>query len=149
MSLYDLLHKDHEKVAELFGLLEKSGESEIMRREQLLSSLVRELDLHSQAEEKYFYSRLKGEGETREMILESLDEHKEFMKALGELEAMDKGTVEFSTKLRHCRGLVESHVSEEENELFPRARRILGEDQSNDILQDITTYKEEHAVEVH
>jgi hemerythrin superfamily protein len=144
MNLYELLHRDHVKVDSLFGELEKAGESEDSRREQLFSSLYRELDIHTQAEEKFFYSRLKGEEETRELVLESLDEHKDMMKRLHELDAMDKGSAEFADQLRHLKGIVQSHVSEEENELFPRARKVIEEDEAAGIAEDIEAYKEEH-----
>ena len=65
MNLYEMLHQDHLKVQSLFDQLEAAGEENETRREKLFSSLFRELDIHSQAEEKYFYSQLKGEEETR------------------------------------------------------------------------------------
>lgn len=144
MNLYELLHRDHAKVDSLFGELEKAGESEDSRREQLFSSLYRELDIHSQAEEKFFYSTLKGEEETRELVLESLDEHKDMKTLLRELDAMDKGGAEFMDRLRELREMVRRHVSEEENELFPRARKALEEDEAAGIAEDIEAYREEH-----
>jgi hemerythrin superfamily protein len=144
MNLYELLHRDHAKVDSLFGELEKSGESDDSRREQLFSSLYRELDVHTQAEEKFFYSRLKGEEETRELVLESLDEHKDVIKRLHELDAMDKGGDEFIGGLRDLKDIVQHHFSEEENELFPRARKALEEDEAAGIAEDIEAFKEEH-----
>jgi hemerythrin superfamily protein len=144
MNLYELLHRDHAKVDSLFGELEKAGESDDSRREQLFSSLYRELDIHTQAEEKFFYSRLKGEEEARELVLESLDDHKDMMKRLHELDAMDKGSAGFSEQLRNLKDIVQGHFSEEENELFPRARKALEEDEAAGIAEDIEAFKEEH-----
>jgi hemerythrin superfamily protein len=145
MNLYELLHRDHAKVDSIFAELEKTGESEDSRREKLFSSLYRELDIHSQAEEKFFYSQLKGEEETRELVLESLDEHKDMMKRLNELDARDKGGAEWAARIRSLREIVESHVHEEENELFPRARKALEEEEAAGIAEDIEAFKEEHA----
>ena len=144
MNLYEMLHRDHEKVKELFIQLERSGMSDDSRREQLFASLYRELNIHSQAEEKFLYSQLKGEEETRELILESLDEHKDMKKSLDKLESMDKATAEWTVTLRTLRENVEHHVEEEENELFPRARKVLEEDEAAGIAEDIESYKEEH-----
>jgi iron-sulfur cluster repair protein YtfE (RIC family) len=144
MNLYEMLHRDHERVRELFNQLERTGESEEGHREHLFSALHRELDIHSQAEEKFFYSQLRGEQETREIILESFDEHKDVRKLLGELEAMDKGSAEWTAKLRTLRENVEHHVAEEENELFPRAKKVLQEDEAAGIAEDIESFKEEH-----
>jgi hemerythrin superfamily protein len=145
MNFFEMLHKDHEKVAELFARLEAMGSSEGGLREQVIQTLAHEMDVHRQAEEKYLYSRLKGEEETRELILESLDDHKDLGKALEELETMEKGTPDWWGKLRACRALVHDHVAQEENDLFPRARRLLGEDEIAALSEDIATFKDEHA----
>lgn len=145
MNLFEMLHKDHEKVAEIFGRIEETKEGDEARREDLFQSLHRELDVHSRAEEKFFYSRLKGDDETRELVLESLDEHRDLKKALEELAAMDKGSVEWTARIRACREMVESHVAEEEHDLFPRARRVLGEEEADAIAEEIGSFKEEHA----
>lgn len=145
MNLFEILHRDHDKVAELFGKLENLFGTEEARREHLFQTLLRELDIHSRAEEKFFYSRLKGEEETRELVLESLDDHKDLKKALDDLDAMDKGTEEWAVRLKACRAIVQDHVAQEENELFPRARRLLGEDEAAAMAEDIESFKEEHA----
>lgn len=145
MNLYEMLHKDHERVRELFLRLEGTGESDIGGREQIFSTLHHELDVHSRAEEKYFYSLLKGEAETRELILESLDDHRDVIRRLEALDSMDKGSAEWIAGLHACREIVERHVDEEERELFPRARKALDEDAAAGVAEDIEAFKEEHA----
>lgn len=144
MNLYEMLHKDHERVREIFSQLERTTESDDSRRENLFTTLYRELDVHSQAEEKFLYSRLRGEDDTRELVLEALDEHKDVKKTLDELESMDKGSAEWTSRLRALRESVEHHVEEEENELFPRARKTLDEEEAAGIAEDIEAFKEEH-----
>jgi hemerythrin superfamily protein len=144
MNLYDMLRKDHERVREIFAQLERTTESDDSRRENLFTDLYRELDVHSQAEEKFLYSRLKGEDETRELVLEALDEHKDVKRSLDELESMDKGSAEWTARLRALRESVEHHVEEEENDLFPRARKTLDEEEAAGIAEDIEAFKEEH-----
>jgi hemerythrin superfamily protein len=144
MNLYEILHQDHEKVKGLFDQLEAATVGTESRREQLFASLYQELDIHSQAEEKYFYSRLKSEDDARERTLESLDEHKMIKKLLKELDAMDGGDLEWPVKLKILRESVEEHVEMEENELFPLARRSLDEDEAMGIAEDIEAFKEEH-----
>lgn len=144
MNLYEMLHRDHQKVLEIFRQLERTSESGDSRREKLFSALHRDLNLHSQAEEKFFYSQLRTEDETREVVLEALDEHKDVKKLLDELESMDKGSAEWIAKLRTCREKVENHIQEEEEVLFPRARRALEEEEAAGIAEDIESYKEEH-----
>lgn len=144
MTLYESLHRDHEKIKSLFEQLEAAGDGQENRREALFSSLYRELDIHTQAEEKYFYSRLRGEADTRELTLESLDDHKLARRLLGELDSMDKGTPEWTFKCRTLRDTVEGHVEMEEEQMFPMAQRILDDEEAAGIAEDIESYKDEH-----
>jgi len=145
MNLYMLLHQDHEKAKSLFAQLEASGEDEQDRRERLFSTLFRELNLHSDAEERYFYSRLKVSDETRETTLESLDDHKGMKRLLAALGRMDVGTPEWTAKCRQLREECEVHIAREEEELFPLARRIIEDEEAAGIAEDIEAYKEERA----
>lgn len=145
MSLYELLHRDHEMAKSLFDQLEATGEDQERRRETLFSNLYRELDIHTQAEEKYFYSRLRGEADTRELTAESLDDHKLAKRLLGELDSMDKGTPEWRFKCRTLRDTVEGHVEMEEQQMFPMAQRILDDEEAAGIAEDIESFKEEHS----
>jgi hemerythrin-like domain-containing protein len=144
MNLYEMLHKDHDKVKSLFEQLDSWGEDHASRREALFSSLRQELEIHSEAEEKFFYSRLKGEADARELTLESLDDHKLVKRLLGELDSMDKGSPEWTAKCRTLRDSVEGHVEMEEQELFPMAQRLLDDEEAAGIAEDIESFKEEH-----
>lgn len=145
MNLYEMLHEDHEKVKNLFSRLEAAGEDDIDRREQLFFSLYRELDAHSQAEEKFLYSQLRNHESSRELTLESYDDHKGFRRLLGELEAMDKGAPEWTAKCRTLRDDVLQHVEVEERELFPLARKAIDDEEAAGIAEDIESFKEEHS----
>jgi hypothetical protein len=144
MNLYEMLHQDHEKVKNLFEQLEAAGEDQERRREQLFSSLFLELDAHSQAEERFFYSQLKSEDQTRELVLESLDDHKLIKRLLEELDSMDKGSPEWTSKCRILRENVEEHVRTEEADLFPLAREVFEDEEAAGIAEDIESFKEEY-----
>lgn len=145
MNLYMLLHQDHEKAKTLFGQLEATLEEEQDRRERLFSTLSRELNLHAEAEERYFYSRLKANEETRDATFGFLDDHKEMKRLLAALEAMDAGTPEWMAKCRELKEECEAHIVREEDELFPRARRIIEDEEAAGIAEDIESFKEEQA----
>jgi hypothetical protein len=144
MNLYEMLHQDHEKVKSLFEQLEATGEDQERRREQLFSSLFLELDVHSQAEERFFYSQLKSEDQTRELTLESLDDHKLIKRLLEELDSMDKGSPEWTAKCRILRENVEEHVRTEETDLFPLAHKVFDDEEAAGIAEDIESFKEEY-----
>jgi hemerythrin-like domain-containing protein len=144
MNLYEMLHQDHEKAKTLFGQLEATGNDQERRREQLFAALFLELDVHTLAEERFFYSQLKGEDQTHELTLESLDDHKQLKRMLSELDSMDKGSPEWIGRCRILRDSVERHVEMEERELFPLARKVLEDEEAAGIAEDIESYKEEH-----
>ena len=145
MNLYDLLHDDHEKVKGLFQQLEVIRESESAKRERVFSSLFQEVDVHAMAEERFFYSRLKNDEDTRELALEAMDEHKVITRLMEELDAMDKGSPEWRARLKVLRQDVEQHIRDEETELFPQARKVLDEDEADAIAEEIEAFKEEHS----
>lgn len=75
MTIYNLLHEDHEKVADLLSKLENSSENATKTRENTFSKVKAELIAHSQAEQATFYAALKDDEETHESILEGIQEH--------------------------------------------------------------------------
>ncbi len=145
MNLYIMLHQDHEKVKSLFEQLEASGEDEESLRERLFSTLQRELESHAEAEERFFYSRLKSNDITRDTVSASLSDHKSMKKALGELERMDKGTPVWTQKCMILREITEDHIQEEEERLFPMAQRVIEAEEAAGIAEDIEAFKEEHS----
>lgn len=145
MNLYLMLHQDHVNTRSLFDQIEASGEDESELRERLFASLARELDLHSGAEERFLYGRLKINDQSRNAALESLDDHKGMKRMLAELEAMDPGTPEWTGKCRILRAECEAHVLKEERELFPLAQAVIGDEEAAGIAEDIESFKEERA----
>lgn len=146
MNLYIMLHEDHEKLKSLLEQLEETGETgeaEVGRRERLFAALFRELDAHTEAETRYFYSRLKPNDLARAMVVESLDDHKDMQRILGELEAMDKGAPEWTRKCRSLREEVEGHILREEQDLFPVAQKVIEEEEAAGIAEDMEAWKEQ------
>jgi len=145
MNLYILLHQDHDKARTLFEQLRATGEEEQERRERLFQSLSRELNLHSEAEERFFYSRLKSNEATRGIASASLDDHKGLKRMLAGLDAMDAGTPEWTAKCLELQDECEAHILREEEELFPQARHVIEDEEAAGIAEDIQAFKEEHA----
>jgi|SRR5690606_18463271 len=145
MNLYEMLHQDHEKAKSLFDMLEAVGEGDIDRREELFFTLSRELDIHTQAEEKFLYSQMRSHDSSRELTLESYDDHKEMRHLLEELESMDMGAPEWTGKCRTLREIFVQHVETEERELFPLAKKAIDDEEAAGIAEDIESFKEERS----
>jgi len=141
MDVYQLLKQDHQKAKQLFEKLGDTSDGAEKTRERLFAQLKEELDLHAQVEEKHFYPALRNNKETKDLVEEALEEHKEMKTALKELDAAEKTDESWAEKLAELKADVEHHVEEEETELFPLAQKLLDSTKAEQIAQAIQKEK--------
>jgi len=129
MDAIELLKTDHRKVEKLFdGLMKSKGEVSLFRE------LDKELTVHAEIEEKLFYPAAKNVAPTRDLVLESIEEHKQIKMVLSDLEQADKGTDEWRAGLKVLMEDVQHHVGEEEKELFPKVEdKVLSRQELEDL----------------
>ena len=143
MDFFEVLKQDHQKVSDIFKQMEETTGKATTARQQLLTQLKRELDLHAQIEETILYPVLKQAAETRELTTEAYEEHQEVKDLLAELEATPVEDEEWEAILAELKDTVEHHVDEEENEMFTQTREVLNEDQISDITERIQAAKQQ------
>jgi hemerythrin superfamily protein len=134
MDAIQLLKDDHKKVEKIFSEMERKE-----NRQKLFPELDRELSIHAEIEEKVFYPAAKEAERTRDLVLESIEEHKQIKLVLADLGQTDMTTDEWGAALKVLEEDVMHHVGEEENDLFPKVKKILSRDQ----LEDLGTRMEE------
>ncbi|MFI8482834.1 hemerythrin domain-containing protein [Pseudomonas sp. NPDC078700] len=128
MNAIALLKADHEKVKKLLTQLESTTERGVKTREELLSKIEHELLIHTQLEEKIFYPAYKAAGGKEEatMDAEAREEHRAVEDlVLPDLKATDPSKITFSGRTKVLKELLEHHIEEEEDELFPQAKKLL------------------------
>ena len=137
MNAIALLTRDHQEVERLFKQFEKLTERAQKSKQKIVMNIIRELAIHSAVEEMLFYpavrtAALKAQGralkEAADTVLESLEEHHVVKWTLSELEKMKPEDERFDAKVKVLMESVRHHVEEEQRELFPKARRLLGEE---------------------
>ena len=128
MDAIQLLKDDHQKVEKIFSSMERKE-----NRQRLFPELDRELTVHATIEERIFYPAAKETEPTRDLVLESIEEHKQIKMVLADLEQTDKSTEEWGAALKVLKEDVMHHVGEEEDELFPKVRKILSKEQLDDL----------------
>jgi hemerythrin superfamily protein len=128
MDAIELLKEDHKKVEKIFTAMEKQED-----RQKLFPELDRELSVHAEIEEKIFYPAAKEAEPTRDLVLESIEEHKQIKMVLADLEQTDKSTDVWGAALKVLKEDVMHHVGEEEDELFPKVRKVLSKEQLEDL----------------
>ena len=120
-----LLKRDHEKVSKLFAQAEKDKSSQ----EGIFAEINAALTVHAAIEEEIFYpavQKAKSE-QVKDEVMEALAEHKQIKALLLELAGMSGEDDSFAPKLKVLKEDVEHHVEEEQNEMFPDAKKYLGE----------------------
>jgi hypothetical protein len=143
MDAFELLKQDHEKVSDIFEKLDETTERGVKTREELFTRLKTELDIHAYIEETLLYPKLKEAKETHDITLEAVEEHKVVKRLLGELENMSKDREEWGAKLTVLKENVEHHVEEEEDEMFKDARKVLSQEQIDELGTRMEAAKQE------
>jgi hemerythrin superfamily protein len=134
MEAIALLQHDHEEVERLFRQFEKLTERAHKSREKIVKSVIRELAIHAAIEEMLFYPAVRTAAlkatvrtlkEAADTVLESLEEHHVVKWTLSELEKMSPEDERYEAKFTVLMESVRHHVEEEQEELFPKVRRLL------------------------
>jgi hemerythrin superfamily protein len=121
MDAITLLKDDHRNVKKIFSDLNKERGD----RRSLFRDLDNELTVHAEIEEKIFYPAAKNAEPTRDLVLESIEEHRQIKMVLGDLEKADMRTDEWAADLQVLQEDVEHHIGEEEGDLFPKIKKLL------------------------
>ena len=123
-----LLKEDHKLVKGLFKEFEKTRDSASPAAKRKLVDQIRtELVTHSFIEETIFYPAAReGAPDTKDHVLESVEEHHVVAWLLSELQHLDPTDETFDAKVTVLIENVRHHVEEEETAWFPQVRKALG-----------------------
>jgi iron-sulfur cluster repair protein YtfE (RIC family) len=141
MDALDLLKEDHKKVSELFKQVEATEEE--AKHQQLFEKIKVELETHTFIEEKVLYPMFEQYEELKDLVLEAYEEHKQVKTLLREIDKLAEGSERFDAKLKVMGENVEHHVDEEENEMFPKVRKLIGKQQLERLGEDLESAKKE------
>lgn len=129
MNAIDLLKADHVKVKDILSQLSDSTERALKKRVELLGKLEMEITIHTRLEEEILYPAFKEAGGKEQdiMYFEAKEEHRTVDSlVLPDLKQTDPGIPEFSGRVKVVKELLEHHIEEEETEMFPQAKKLLG-----------------------
>lgn len=120
MKATDLLKQQHRTVEALFEKIE-AGEPEALK------DLASALAAHMTIEHEFFYPESREIDE--DAILEAFEEHAIAETALKRALATDPDDESFDARIKVLKELIQHHVEEEEEELFPQVERELESDE--------------------
>ena len=121
-----LLKADHKQL--LSWLEELKTTQAAGRRDRLLKQVEDALKTHTTIEEEIFYPAFRDAAMTerdRKMFYEALEEHHAVDTILPEVKSATGRPEVFAARAKVLNEMVEHHASEEETEMFPRARKLL------------------------
>jgi hemerythrin superfamily protein len=121
----DLLAADHRNVEKLFKKYEKLAEDggTYNEREALAATICAELTVHAQVEEEIFYPAARDILDEEYLVDEAIVEHATAKDLIAQLADMSPDDDLYDAKIKVLSELIEHHVEEEEEEMFPKLKK--------------------------
>ena len=121
----ELLMQDHRNVERLFKQYEKLVEEEgsYNEREALAATICAELSVHAQVEEEIFYPAARDILDEEDLVDEAVVEHASAKDLIAQLADMSPDDDLYDAKVKVLGELIEHHVEEEEEQMFPKCKK--------------------------
>lgn len=144
----ELLEKDHALVKDLLEQLERTTARGVRKRTELFAQIAAEIDVHARIEEEIFYPAYHAAAKTHEdskIFFEAAEEHGLVKEVIAAMEGEDPSSDVFAAKAKVLKDLVLHHAEEEEEEMFPRAKKLLGKPALAELGESLDARKQELA----
>ncbi|MEN3793264.1 hemerythrin domain-containing protein [Fulvimarina sp. MAC3] len=122
-DIYERIKTDHDKHRELLATIgDTEGASD--KRQKAWHEFYYDVKSHAAAEEETFYSKLMADPDGQDDARHSVAEHKELDDMMEELDASDMSSPQWLQTFKKLRHDYEHHISEEEEDIFAKARKV-------------------------
>ena len=140
LNAISMLKDDHRKVENLFARYESARN--FTERQEVAEKVFAALETHALLEENVFYPAYETQTgkQGTQLVAESRLAHENVRELIQELRGLDVEGEAFETTFGDLMDVVEHHVEEEDNEMFPEAEQILAE-QLDDLLDEMMALK--------
>jgi hemerythrin-like domain-containing protein len=129
MDVIKLLKEDHKKVKKLLDELESTTERAANTRERLFAKIQSELKLHELVEEEIVYPAFRKQCKLKDIVLEGYEEHHVVDLIMDEIAGESVTDESWAAKVKVMKENVEHHVEEEEDKMFPQARKLFKDEE--------------------
>ncbi len=147
MDAITLLREDHKLLRKLSKELAETTERAVETRKKLLKRLETELKAHTTIEEELFYPAILDateDVEDRRMVAEGIEEHRAAdRKVIPDLHRTDSSTIAYSGQLKVLKEYRFHHLEEEEEEMFPKVRELIGRKELQELCEGMLVRKKE------
>jgi len=131
-GVFKHLMEEHGKVGALLKRVNSSSEESV--RAELYPTIRKELLAHEKGEVMAVYPALAQFAETRHIAAQHAREAKELQSAIAAVDALAFSDASWGPTFERLVMLVETHVEQEEDEFFPKAQEVIGEDEAKALL---------------
>jgi hemerythrin superfamily protein len=128
----DALKTEHKMTLSLFDQLEATSDDAATTRAGLVMKIKYALSKHALQEENVIYPVMREANEAHDAD-ELNGEHGYVKTFLYELENMNKTSPDFLAKVKEFRTLLEGHIRNEEDNIFPRLRATMSDEQNRKV----------------
>lgn len=132
MGWDEALRAEHDATRALFDQIEATDDGQTTMRSHLLAKLKNALAKHAIEEENVVYPALREANFAHDA--DALNGEHGYVKTfLYELENMAKDSPDWLAKVREFRSMIEEHIKMEEEEVFPKLKEHLSDEQNRKI----------------
>ena len=125
----DILKAEHQATLAVFDRIEATGDDQTWMRAHLLMKLKHALGKHAHQEENVVYPALREANSAHDA--DALNAEHGYIKTyLYELETMPNDSPEWLARVRDFHSMIREHMRMEEDEVFPKFRGALSEEQN-------------------
>ena len=123
-NVIELLEADHKRVKKMFKDFEKCAKAgDESGKVEIAMQICNELMVHTRIEEEIFYPALYEALDEPDLIDEAIVEHATAKDLIDQIESMVGSDDLYDAKVKVLGEYINHHVEEEENEIFPKARK--------------------------
>jgi hemerythrin superfamily protein len=140
-----LLKTDHATVKQLFEQEEKLKKRDSEKQARTFSQIKDALEVHATIEEEIFYPAVKKarSEHVKDEVREGYEEHKQIKTLLAEIASITPTDETYDVKMKVLKEDVEHHVKDEEGEMFPDAKKFLGESRLVELATELHARKQQ------
>lgn len=146
MDAIALLKADHAAVKKLFEREQKLAKNNAAKVHTFIE-IKAALEVHATIEEEIFYPAVKKSRSehVKDEVREGYEEHKQIKSLLAQIAGITPADETYDVKIKVLMEDVEHHVKDEEGEMFPDARKFMGERRLLELGAELEERKQELA----
>jgi hemerythrin superfamily protein len=127
LDAVELLRQDHRAVEDLFKQFEKLKDDDEDAAAEVIEAACNELKIHDKIETEIFYPAVREQAEEEEvedLLDEAEVEHETVRELIEKLEGMEWEDEKLNAHFTVLTEYVKHHVQEEEQEMFPKVKKL-------------------------